>query len=53
MAFWTTFWGLVLLVGMLIFSVVTVVVAIRGFSDVKSLFQSIEAQHRKNSSDSE
>ncbi len=46
MAFWVPFWGAVLLLGLLIFAVVTVVVGIGGFFNVRSLFESIDRQHR-------
>ncbi len=46
MAFWVPFWGGVLLLGLLIFAVVTVVVGIGGFFNVRSLFESIDRQHR-------
>ena len=38
--------GAVLLIGLLIFAVVTVIVGIGGFFDVRSLFESIDRQHR-------
>ena len=53
MAFWTNFWGLLLVVSMVIFAGVTVAVAIGGFSDIKSLFRSIESQHLDSPSDQE
>lgn len=46
MAFWIPFWGAVLLLGLLVFAVVTVVVGIGGFFDVRSLFESIDRKHR-------
>ena len=46
MAFWVPFWGAVLLIGLLIFAMVTVIVGIGGFFNVLSLFESIDRQHR-------
>ncbi len=46
MAFWTAFWGLVLLIGLLAFAVLSVLVTFGGFSDIKALFKSIDTQHR-------
>ncbi len=43
------FWGVQLLIGMLIFAGVAVAVAIGGFFDIKSLFRSIDLQHRESS----
>jgi|GEM_PF-1616067 hypothetical protein len=51
MTFWITFWGLLLVVSLAIFAVVTVAVAIGGFSDIKALLSSIESQHRDNPTD--
>jgi Na+/proline symporter len=53
MAFWSNFWGLLLVVSMVIFAGVTVAVAIGGFSDIKSLFRSLESQHLDSPSDQE
>ncbi len=46
MAFWVPFWGVVLLIGLFIFAIVAVVVGIGGFFDIRSLFESIDRQHR-------
>ena len=50
MDFWVSLWGAVLVVGMLIFVVVAAVVTIGGYSDVKSLFRSIDSQHGEEDS---
>ncbi len=47
MAFWTPFWGLVLLIGLIVFAGLSIVVSIGGFFDIKTLFKSIESQHRR------
>ena len=41
------FWGGLLFVGLLGFAGLSLVVAIGGFKEVRSLFEGIEAQHRK------
>ena len=46
MIFWINFWGILLVISMVIFAGVTVAVAIGGFSDIKSLFRSIDSQHQ-------
>ena len=51
MAFWIPFWGLVLLVSLLIFAVLAVAVSIGGLADIKSLFKSIERQHGESPRD--
>jgi hypothetical protein len=51
MAFWSTFWGIVLGVGMVMFTVLAVVVTVGGFGDVKAMFQGIERQHGKEMRD--
>jgi len=47
---WATFWGLLLIVVLVIFAGLTVVIAIGGFFDLKSLFKSIDEQHHDNES---
>ena len=49
MEFWSAFWGVQLLVGLLIFAGVAVAVAIGGLFDIRSLFRSIDMQHRESS----
>lgn len=45
MAFWTTFWTVVLIIGVALFAVLSVVVTIGGGFDIRALFESIKAQH--------
>jgi hypothetical protein len=47
MAFWITFWGIVLALGLAAFSVLAVVVTVGGFADVKAMFRSIETHHEQ------
>jgi len=45
MEFWISFWGAVLVVGMLVFLCVAAVVTVGGFADVKAMFRGIDSQH--------
>ncbi len=45
MIFWEVLWAAVLIGGLAVFAVLAVVVSIRGFADIRSLFKSIEEQH--------
>jgi len=45
MAFWTEFWTIVLIGGIAMFAVLSVVVTVGGWFDIRSLFESIRAQH--------
>ncbi len=45
MGFWANFWGGLLLVGLLGFAVLSLVVALGGFKEIRALFEGIEAQH--------
>ncbi len=42
---WALFWGLLLIVVLVIFAALSVVITIGGFFDVKALFKSIDKQH--------
>jgi hypothetical protein len=48
MNMWATFWGVVLVLVLTVFAILAVVVAIGGFSDVKSLFATIVSQHEES-----
>ena len=43
---WCNIWTITLLAGLGIFVVLAIVVAIGGFFDIRSLFKSIENQHK-------
>ena len=45
MELWTGFWGIFIVAGLSIFAVISVVVGIGGFSDLRQLFRDIESQH--------
>ena len=45
MGFWESFWGGLLLVGLLGFAVQSLIVALGGFKEIRALFEGIEAQH--------
>ncbi len=45
MEFWASFWGGLLLVGLLGFAALSLVVALGGFKEIRALFEGIEAQH--------
>ncbi len=45
MAFWTTFWAVLLVVALTIFAALAVVVTIGGFFDVKALLRNIDRKH--------
>ena len=47
MGFWAFFWGALLLVALLCFAVLSVVVTVGGFKEVRALFEGIERQHRE------
>ena len=47
---WATFWAIILIAVLLIFTVVVIKVAIGGFFDVKALFQNIDEQHEEEDS---
>ncbi len=47
MGFWVYFWGWLLFLGLLGFAGLSLVVTIGGFKEVRSLFEGIEAQHRR------
>ena len=40
---WATFWGWLLLITLVVFAVLAVVVAIRGFRDLRTLLKNVEA----------
>ena len=42
---WMTFWTALLLLGLTVFAVLTVVVAIGGFRDLRAMFRRIASQH--------
>lgn len=44
---WATFWAIVLIAVLIVFSVVAIKVTIGGFFDVKALFRSIDEQHEE------
>ncbi len=48
MLFWQTLWTIVLILGLLIFAVLSVVVAIGGYADLRALFRDIDAQHQSS-----
>ena len=41
---WTTFWGAFLIVALSIFAVISIVVSIGGFADVRKLFLDLEKE---------
>jgi len=45
---WAIFWAVVLIVVLIIFTGVSIVVGIGGFSDVKALFRDIDEQHHED-----
>lgn len=45
---WATFWAIVLIAVLTVFTVVVVKVAIGGFFDVKALFHNIDEQHEED-----
>ena len=45
MILWKILWAAVLIGGLAVFAALAVVVSIRGFADIRSLFRSIEEQH--------
>lgn len=47
MIFWKVLWAAVFIGGLATFAALAVVVSIRGFADIRSLFKSIEEQHAK------
>jgi len=46
---WLLFWKLLLIVAFTMFGVLTIVVAIGGFFDIRALFKSVDAQHESDS----
>jgi hypothetical protein len=42
---WLLFWKLLLMAAFAMFGILAVVVAIGGFSDIRALFRSVDAQH--------
>ena len=47
MAFWVSFWGIVLVVGLAAFAVLAVLVTVGGFGDARAMFRRIEEQHKR------
>ena len=47
MTFWSNFWAVVLVVGLILFAALAVVVSVGALFDIRSLFRSIRAQHDK------
>ncbi|NLX05937.1 MAG: hypothetical protein GXY33_12425 [Phycisphaerae bacterium] len=47
MDFWLNLWTLTLIVGLGLFAVIAIVVAIGGAFDIRSLFRSLNAQHNR------
>ena len=43
---WLIFWKLLLIVAFAMFGLLAIVVAIGGFSDIRTLFKSVDAQHQ-------
>ncbi len=41
---WATFWGWLLLITLIVFAGLAVVVAIRGFRDLRALLKNVETQ---------
>jgi hypothetical protein len=48
MAFWISFWGAVLALGIAAFTVLAVVVTVGGFADVKAMFRNLETHHEQD-----
>ena len=48
MAFWSVFWGLLLLVCLLVFAGLAVVVAVGGYGDIQALFRRMDEGHRED-----
>lgn len=51
MNFWIYFWSIVFGVGLTIFAGLSITVAIGGFYDIRSLFKSLNSQHRQKNND--
>ena len=49
MEFWVKLWTFVLIGGVGAFAVLAVVIGIGAFSDIRSLFKSLDAQHSQRS----
>ena len=47
MDFWVTFWGAVLVIGLLVFVGVAATVTVGGFADVRAMFRGIDSQHEE------
>ena len=45
---WAIFWGLLFIAVLVVFTILTVVIAIGGYFDVKSLFRTIDKQHQED-----
>ena len=53
MSGWATFWAVLLIVVLAIFALLTIVIAIGGFFDIKALFSTIERQHAESADQNE
>jgi uncharacterized protein (DUF2141 family) len=47
MNLWVTFWGVWLLLSGIAFALITVIVAVRGFKDLKFMFEGLRAHQGK------
>ncbi len=48
MDFWTVFWTVLLVLGLIVFAGLAVVVSIGGFFDIKRLFRSFDARQAED-----
>ena len=48
MNFWLIFWIIILVFGVTAFAVLALIVTITGLGNIRTLFRSLDAQHRQN-----
>lgn len=48
---WTSFWGWLLILVLVVFTGLVAVVGISGFRDIRELFRTIDAQHEEEDGD--